>query len=168
MKTKLLVAGFIAFSLAACGSDPEKPEPKAELPPPSAPAAKSETGLFSWLGGSGSSGKVEEKKGVAVNAYLWRASLDALSFMTMEQTDPFGGIIKTGWYVPPSTPNERLKVSVFILDSKLRAEAIRVSIFKEIKRPSGEWTEATVDPDTVTKLENVILDRARALKIQSE
>ncbi len=112
--------------------------------------------------------KAEDRKGVAVNAYLWRSSLDSLSFMPMEQTDPFAGIIKTGWYTPPSTPNERLKVSVFILDTRLRAEAVRVSIFKEAKKPTGEWTTATVDPETVTKLENVILDRARQLKIQSE
>ena len=123
--------------------------------------------MFSWLG-SGANAKADERKGVAVNAYLWRASLDSLSFMPMDQTDPFGGIIKTGWYIPPATPNERLKVSVFILDSRLRAEAVRVSIFKEIKKPTGDWAEATVDPDTVTKLENVILNKARALKIQDE
>ncbi len=86
----------------------------------------------------------------------------------MDQTDPFGGTIKTGWYIPPATPNERLKVSVFILDSRLRAEAVRVSIFKEVKKSTGEWAEASVDPDTVTKLENVILNKARTLKIQDE
>lgn len=171
MNSKLLAAGFVALTLTACGSDPEKPQPTADIPPPPAPAnaqaSGSSSGMLGWFGG-GSGGKADERKGVAVNAYLWRASLDALSFMPMEQTDPFGGVIKTGWYVPPSTPNERLKVSVFILDSRLRAEAVRVSIFKEAKKPSGEWAEATVDPDTVTKLENVILDKARALKIQDE
>ena len=176
MNSKLLAAGFVALSLTACGSDPEKPQPTPDIPPPPAPAApmpadagKSDTGVFGWFGAGGGSGsKVEDRKGVAVNAYLWRASLDALSFMPMEQTDPFGGVIKTTWYVPPSTPNERLKVSVFILDSRLRAEAVRVSIFKQAKKPTGEWADATVDPDTVTKLENVILDKARALKIQDE
>ncbi|MEQ1753528.1 MAG: DUF3576 domain-containing protein [Micropepsaceae bacterium] len=170
MKAKLFAVGCLVLSLAACGSDPEKPQPTADIPPPPAPAAeapKSGGGMFGWLGG-GSASKPDDRKGVAVNAYLWRASLDALSFMPMEQTDPFGGVIKTDWYVPPSTPNERLKVSVFILDSRLRAEAVRVSIFKQAKKPAGEWAEATVDPDTVTKLENVILDKARALKIQDE
>lgn len=176
MNIKLLAVGFVALSLTACGSDPEKPQPTADIPPPPAPmaadAAKQDTGVFGWFGAGngspGSKGDDHKGKGVAVNAYLWRASLDALSFMPMEQTDPFGGVIKTSWYVPPSTPNERLKVSVFILDSRLRAEAVRVSIFKEAKKPTGEWAEATVDPDTVTKLENVILDKARALKIQDE
>jgi hypothetical protein len=186
MKTKLLSVFFAAAVLSGCGSDPEKPQPTADVPPP-APSSKAEsgdTGVFGWLGVTGDSStpstssssssssssglKPEDRKGVAVNAYLWRSSLDSLSFMPMEQTDPFAGIIKTGWYTPPSTPNERLKVSVFILDTRLRAEAVRVSIFKEAKKPAGEWATATVDPETVTKLENVILDRARQLKIQSE
>lgn len=173
MKTKLLTAGIIAFVIAGCGSDPEKPKPTADVPPPPAPTqtaenASGDTGVFGWFGAGSKPSKADNRKGVAVNAYLWRASLDALSFMPMEQTDPFGGTIKTGWYIPPATPNERLKVSVFILDSRLRAEAVRVSIFKEIKKPAGEWSEAAVDPDTVTKLENVILDKARAMKIQDE
>ena len=172
MKTKLLTAGCVALLLAGCSSTPEAAKPSADIPPPPAPVQKveapgSESGMFSWMG-SGSSSKSDDRKGVAVNAYLWRASLDSLSFMPMDQTDPFGGIIKTSWYIPPATPNERLKVSVFILDSRLRAEAVRVSIFKEIKKPSGDWMDATVDPDTVTKLENVILNKARALKIQDE
>ena len=173
MKTKLLSVLLAAAVLSGCGSDPEKPQPTADVPPP-APSSKEsgDSGVFGWFGGGSSDSssglKAEDKKGVAVNAYLWRASLDSLSFMPMEQTDPFAGIIKTGWYTPPSPPNERLKVSVFILDTRLRAEAVRVSIFKEAKKPTGEWATAAVDPETVTKLENVILDRARQLKIQSE
>jgi hypothetical protein len=152
-----------ALLLAGCGSDPEKAKPTVEAPPPSTKAADSGGGWFSW-GGS----DVEKKKGgVAVNAYLWRASLDALSFMPMEQTDPFGGTIKTGWYTPAATPNERLRVAVYILDSRLRADALRVSVFKEAKNSSGNWVDATVDPETVTKLENLILNKARALKIQA-
>jgi hypothetical protein len=170
MKTKLLAAGFVALSLSACSSDPGRPQPTAEAPPPATPAkaeAPGDSGVFGWFGADG--GKAADtRKGVAVNAYLWRASLDALSFMPMDKTDPFGGVIKTDWYTPPATPNERLRVAVYILDSRLRAEAVRVSVFKEIKKPTGDWVDGVVDPDTTTKLENVILDKARALKIQDE
>ncbi|HXV74187.1 MAG TPA: DUF3576 domain-containing protein [Sphingomonadales bacterium] len=157
-----------ALLLVACGSDPEKPAPTVEAPPPPAPVQTAEAqtggGVFDWFGSSGSTDK---RKGVAVNAYLWRASLDALSFMPMDQTDPFGGTIKTGWYTPDATPNERLRVAVYILDSRLRADALRVSVFKEVKKPTGDWVDSTVDPETVTKLENLILNKARALKIQA-
>jgi hypothetical protein len=103
----------------------------------------------------------EDRKGVAVNADLWRASLDTLSFMPMDQIDPYGGVIKSGWWVPPSTPNERIRVFVVILDTRLRAEALRVTVFKEMKTPSGKWqTAAAMDPAAVTKLENIILNKA--------
>ncbi|MFN8947775.1 MAG: DUF3576 domain-containing protein [Alphaproteobacteria bacterium] len=175
MKRHLVSVLFVASVLAGCGSDPEKPKPTVDIEPPPAPAEKAEkgdTGIFSWFGGGGGSSsglRPEDRKGVAVNAYLWRASLDTLAFMPMEQTDPFGGVIKTGWWVPPSTPNERIRVFVAILDTRLRAEALRVTVFKEMKRPTGEW-EATssLDPETVTKLENIILNKARAMKIQDE
>jgi len=167
MSPKYVSVFCAALLLTACGSDPDKPAPTIEAPPPPpAPAptaeAPSDGGMFGWLGGDSG----DERKGVAVNAYLWRASLDALSFMPMDQTDPFGGIIKTGWYDPPNSPNERLRVSVFILDSRLRADALRVSVFRQVKKPTGDWIDDTVDPETVTKLENVILNKARSLKIQ--
>lgn len=175
MKTKLLPVFLAASVLAACGSDPERTQPAGDIPPPPTPARDApsgDTGVFGWFGAGGSSGgavSAEERKGVAVNAYLWRASLDSLSFMPMDQIDPFSGVIKTGWYVPPATPNERFRIFVVILDKRLRAEAIRVTIFKELKTPTGAWEPtAALDPETLTKIENVILDRARALKIQSE
>ena len=170
MTSKYFSIACAALMLAACSSDPEQAGPTAQAPPPPpAPTqtAASETpggSVFDWVGGSGSS---DTRKGVAVNAYLWRASLDALSFMPMEQTDPFGGTIKTGWYVAPASSNERLRVAVYILDSRLRADALRVSVFKEAKKPTGEWVDATVDPETVTKLENLILNKARSLKIEA-
>jgi hypothetical protein len=164
MNAKYLTVACAALLLAACGSDPEKPTATIEAPPPATKSAEaSDQGVFGMFGGSSG----ERKGGVAVNAYLWRASLDALSFMPMEQTDPFGGTIKTGWYTAAATPNERLRVAVYILDSRLRADALRVSVFKEAKKPSGDWVDATVDPETVTKLENLILNKARALKIQA-
>ena len=162
MMSKFFSVAVAALLLAGCGSDPEKPKPTVEAPPPSTKVAdNSDSG--GWFGG----GSDKKKGGVSVNAYLWRASLDALSFMPMDQTDPFGGTIKTGWYTPAATPNERLRVAVYILDSRLRADALRVSVFKEAKNGAGNWVDATVDPDTVTKLENLILNKARALKIQS-
>lgn len=154
MMSKYLSVAAAALLLTACSSDPEKPVVAIEAPPASTKS-------------SDSSDAPPKKGGVAVNAYLWRASLDALSFMPMDQTDPFGGTIKTGWYTAAATPNERLRVAVFILDSRLRADALRVSVFKEVKGSSGNWNEATVDPETVTKLENLILNKARALKIQA-
>ena len=170
MIAKYVSIAAAALWLVACSSSSEQAEPTVQAPPP--PPAATQTAATTTPGGSvfdwfGSSAAADERKGVAVNAYLWRASLDALSFMPMEQTDPFGGTIKTGWYVPPATPNERLRVAIYILDSRLRADALRLSVFKETKTATGNWIDASVDPETVTKLENLILNKARALKIQA-
>jgi hypothetical protein len=104
--------------------------------------------------------------GVAVNAYLWRASLDTINFIPLASADPFGGVIITDWYTPAETPNERMKVQVTILDRDLRADGVRVSVFKQTTSPKGGgWVDAQVDPRTNIDIENAILTRARQLRI---
>jgi len=105
--------------------------------------------------------------GIAVNGYLWRASLDTMSFMPLSSADPFGGVIVTDWYVTPESPNERFKVQIYILDRQLRADGLRVSVFRQIRAASGEWISAPVKPETAPQLENAILTRARQLRIDS-
>ncbi len=77
----LLVAAALA-SLGACG---KKERPKADVA-----AAKITT--------------------IGVNAYLWKVSLETLSFMPLLQTDSAGGVIVTDWYANPRNPAERMKV----------------------------------------------------------
>ena len=104
--------------------------------------------------------------GVAVNAFLWRASLDTINFIPLVSADPFGGVIITDWYTPAETPNERMKVQVTILDRELRADGVRVSVFKQQTSPKGgNWVDAQVDPRTNIDIENAILTRARQLRI---
>lgn len=102
--------------------------------------------------------------GVGVNSFLWRASLDTVSFMPLASADPFGGVILTDWYSPPQTPNERFKVQVYILDRTLRADGIRVSVFRE-ENLSGRWVTSQASPNTATDIENAILTKARQLRI---
>ena len=103
--------------------------------------------------------------GIGVNAYLWRASLDTLSFMPLLTADPWGGVINYDWYINPQTPNERFKATVFILDTRLRADALNVTVTKEIKGADGQWTGAPVAAQTEADLENAILTRARQLNL---
>ena len=111
-------------------------------------------------------GQTIPARGVAVNAFLWRASLDTINFIPLVSADPFGGVIITDWYTPAETPNERMKVQVTILDRELRADGVRVSVFKQQTRPKGgNWVDAQVDPRTNTDIENAILTRARQLRI---
>ena len=100
---------------------------------------------------------------IGVNAYLWRASLDALSFMPLVQTDSAGGVIVTDWYANPSNPGERIKVTVSILDRDLRADALRVAASRQVAQ-NGLWVDAPVQAATVQKLEDIILTKARDLR----
>ena len=116
------------------------------------------------LFGGGNDRSEQETGGIGVNSYLWRASLDTLNFMPLSSADPFGGIIITDWYSDPTTPTERFKATVYILDTRLRADALNVSIFRQQQTAAG-WTDATVDPETEIQIENAILQRARQLRL---
>ena len=135
-------AGLVALAtvaLAACGG--HRNRPKADLA-----ASKITT--------------------IGVNSYLWRASLEAVSFMPLLQTDSNGGVIVTDWYANPNNPNERMKVTVTILDQDLRADALRVAASRQTMT-GGVWADAPVQAATVQKLEDVILTRARDLRRQA-
>jgi hypothetical protein len=100
---------------------------------------------------------------IGVNAYLWRAALDTLSFMSIAQTDSNGGVIITNWYVNPQVPAERMKVSVAVLDAALRADAVRVSTARQVYQ-NGQWVDAAVQASTNEKLEEIILEKARDIR----
>ena len=100
---------------------------------------------------------------IGVNAYLWRATLDTLSFMTIAQTDSNGGVIVTDWYVNPNTAGERMKLTVTILDQDLRADALRVAASRQVNQ-GGQWIDAPVQAATTQKLEEIILTKARDLR----
>jgi len=100
---------------------------------------------------------------IGVNGYLWRASLEALSFMPLLQADSNGGVIVSDWYVNPANPGERVKVTVTILDQDLRADALRVAASRQVTQ-GGLWVDVPVQAATVQKLEDVILTKARDLR----
>lgn len=102
--------------------------------------------------------------GIDVNSYLWRAALDTVSFMPLASADPFGGVILTDWYINPETPNDRVKLNVFILDRHLTANGITVKIFRQV-RGKGGWVDAQTAPETARQMEDAILTRARQMRI---
>jgi len=106
----------------------------------------------------------------SVNRYLWAASLETLDFMPIFSADPIAGVIVTDWYGVPASnntsPTERFKTNVFIMDTTLRADALRVSVFRQQLTPNG-WVDAKVNPATAREVENAILTRARELRLNS-
>ncbi|MBV9527278.1 DUF3576 domain-containing protein [Sphingomonas sp.] len=100
---------------------------------------------------------------IGVNAYLWRAAVDTVSFAPLLQADPSSGVIITDWYTSPRAPGERVKLTVSILDPDLRADALRVAAARQVQQ-NGAWVDAPVTAATTQKLEDIILTRARDLR----
>ncbi len=144
---RILTVLLATMLLAACGSDDADD---------TADTATGSTAI------SSSSGHIT----LGVNSYLWHASLDTLSFMPLKSADPFGGVIITDWYSAPAAPNDRMRVTIYILDRRLRADGLKVAVFRQSLGPQG-WVDAAVNPETAVKLEDAILTRARELRLAS-
>ena len=145
---RVITVALCCLILAACGSSSDTADVNS-----GATAITSDSGGKIILG---------------VNSYLWHASLDTLSFMPLASADPFGGVIITNWYSAPENPNERMKVTAYILTRTLRADGLKIAVFRQTRGADGSWADAQVNPQTATKLEDAILTRARELRLASE
>jgi hypothetical protein len=122
---------------------------------------------FFWpFGGGGDDEENSKQPQLGVNGFLWRATLDTLNFMPLASADPIGGVVISDWYAAPERPEEHMKVTVYILDRRLRADAVRVAVFRQVRGANG-WADAQTNPDTGIRLENAILARARELRLAS-
>lgn len=103
---------------------------------------------------------------LGVNSFLWRGTLDTLAFMPLISADPWGGTIITDWYEDPKAQGERFKVNALILDRQLRADSLKISVFRQQKSATGTWEDAKVDTSMGRKLEDTVLTRARQLRVK--
>ena len=110
-------------------------------------------------------GKEEYKSdgGLPVNALLWRAALDIASFVPLDDVDTFGGSIVTEWHQPQDTPDQRLKLTMFVIGRELRSDAITVRAYIQ-NRLGSAWVDAGRDEALGRKLEDLVLSRARELR----
>ncbi len=115
--------------------------------------------------GGGRSVEEEATARIGVNSFLWLASLETVEFMPLESADSQAGLILTDWYVNPQIPEERFKAKVFILDTRLRADALKVAVTRQTFDEIKGWISADTAPETEIQIENAILNRARELRI---
>ena len=104
---------------------------------------------------------------MAVNAFLWRASLDTVSFIPLDIVDPIGGVITTQWYEDTDNSNERIKLTIYIKDRRLRADGLSVNVFREVML-TDRWIKADINPKTADLIEASILTKARELRIGTQ
>lgn len=163
--------GLAGFGLAGCsGDDVEYAYPNASRGKTDFYAKEPEgmfgSGGLTLFGDKSGTDQQGGGSGIAVNSFLWRASLDTVSFLPLVSADPFGGVIITDWYVAPEKPGERVKVQIYILDRQLRSDGLRVSVFRE-RFTDNRWVAEQVSARTVETIEDSILSRARELRVQS-
>ena len=161
---------FIGVLLSSCAGEEGSVPDLMTLGDETVDMSKRETvfgGDLLTFGDEPKRGTLRGGAGIGVNAFLWRASLDVVSSWPISSADPFGGVIITDWYAPPETPRERFKFNIFILSRALRADGLRVSIFKQIINAKGEWQQAVLQSDTEASVENAILTKAQQFRAGS-
>ena len=159
----------VLFGIAACGDVAVERPPSTVFDQKDQRERERSGTIFGEDGIKFSTGNESEAAstggGLGVNAYLWRGALDTIDFMPLASADPFGGLIITDWYQSVDVPNERLKLHVLIKDAALRADALKVSLFRQLSDGNGGWLDAPVGAETERALEDKILTRARELRV---
>lgn len=103
-----------------------------------------------------------------VNAILWRASLEITALLPIADVDTFSGTIITDWYSLPDEPDERIKLTVFVVDRELRSDAIRVTVHVQTRTGSDDnWSTSFRDKEFGRRLEDLILNRAREIRAET-
>ena len=125
-----------------------------------------EKASFSFLDQDRETSNQTTNIGMPINPYLWKASLETISFMPLSSTDPFAGTIITDWYTAETNQGERCKLNVFINGKDLKTDNLKVLSFCKILK-NKQWVNMPSKTEENTKLENVILNGAKKLKLTS-
>jgi Domain of unknown function (DUF3576) len=175
------LAASLSLMLAACGTSP--PAHQVNAPPgaggaPHDPAntktatadapgeMDTEATLWTVLGlaKKPSEHQPGPHTGSTVSPILWQATLDTLGFAKFSTQDPLTGELVTEWYSPQDKPNERYKIDVFVLAPAVRSDAVAVTVDREERTATGDWTKTTIARKVEDDLETAILRRAGQLK----
>ena len=168
-----IVKAFFLISLIhlACCSSIEIGEPPPPAPSPSEKHqlklkehSEGKT-LVDELLGNVLPGDNKGSTGIGVNVYLWRATLDTLSFMPLSSADPFGGVIVTEWYSKNEAPNEKYKIVAYIIGTQLRVDALKINVFKKIKNENGDWIDQESHSEMSLNIEDSILTKAKQYRM---
>ena len=104
--------------------------------------------------------------GMPINPYLWKASLETVSFMPLSSADPFAGLIITDWYSQNNT-NERCKINIFIRGVELKTSNLKVNSFCQTLSDTNNWVGNETDIKINAQIENAILNKAKKLKLST-
>ena len=104
--------------------------------------------------------------GLPINPFLWKASIETISFMPLASTDPFAGTIITDWYTAENNINERCKLNIFINGADMKTDNLKVLSFCQSLK-NNQWVNSPPNSEDNIRLENAILNKAKKLKLTS-
>jgi hypothetical protein len=146
---RLIAAFFIgATLLAACGGPPSEPFSDRRSFDDRDGAVEGQTRLFDLFT------RGSDETSVAVNRYIWAASLEVLDFLPLQSVDPFSGVIVTGFGTPPNG-GRAYRATVLIQDAALEARSLNIAL----QTRNGPASAATI-----RAVEDAILTRARQIR----
>ena len=117
--------------------------------------------------GKGGSGKFE----FASSNEMWRATIDILNFVPLNNVDYGGGIVITDWYSELNEDNSAIKIMVQFLSNDVRADGIKITVYNKtckIKNGSNNCSTNINDSGIGQELKLAILKKASKLKNESD
>ena len=158
------VISLTTMLLASCSNVDQTPQTQTDEGPVS--ILTGETG--GWSLSEFMNRSATQSTALPVNAILWRAALDIAALLPISDIDTFAGTIVTDWYSLPEKPNERIKLTIFVVDQELRADAIKVIVHVQNRADiTDDWSTIFRDQEFSRRLEDLILNRAREIRAQS-
>ena len=98
---------------------------------------------------------------------LWRATLEKLDFIPLQNVDYAGGVIITDWYGSGDS-DEQIKVAVKFLTNEIRSDALDVTIFKKKCLDINTCQTSKIENNTSKEIKASILKRAAILSKELE
>ena len=141
-----ILIAVIAFSFfTSCGiyqpSDARKVSPNAD----ERVRKNLEEGRGITLGGLAGGGKTSYQ--FASSNPMWRATLEILDFLPLSNVDYSGGVIITDWF-SENSEQEPLKITVRFLSNEIRADGLKVIIYKKICKKNDQTNCKTIQDST--------------------
>ena len=103
----------------------------------------------------------------ATSNELWRATIDILDFVPLNNADYGGGIIITDWYNNSESDNTSIKIMVQFLSNEIRADGLKVLVYNKNCKTIDKVTSCktnTSEGEVANEIKNAILKKATILK----
>lgn len=163
---KLILTTLLFFALTQCGIYRKTDARKVSVNANERVQKNLEEGRRITFGGGGSrSGEFD----FATSNEMWRATLDILDFIPINNADYGGGIIVTDWYSETGSENDSIKIMVQFLSNEIRADGLKVIVYKRsCKISNGTTNCSTNSEESIISQEIKLAILKQASKIKNE